>query len=162
MACGSQNAICTSETFNGGWHNQCFPRIPLPTTLLRIKNNWHRTEDESSLDFAMDQAIDQLENGVLMLSAIRFKMHVLFLTTTQVGHFFVATGMAVVARLDLPASSARWGGKRQMARLHFDFCTFVCIFLLSFIFNVCIFVIISFSLDCSRDCISNKFGLLAP
>jgi len=30
-----------------------------------------RTEDESSLDFAMDQAIDQLENGVLMLSAIR-------------------------------------------------------------------------------------------
>ena len=64
----------------------------------------------------MDQAIDQLENGVLMLSAIRFKMHVLFLTTTQVGHFFVATGMAVVVRLDLPASSARWGGKRQMAR----------------------------------------------
>ena len=54
----------------------------------------------------MDQAIDQLENGVLMLSAIRFKMHVLLLTTTQVGHFFVATGMAVVARLDLPASSA--------------------------------------------------------
>ena len=53
----------------------------------------------------MDQAIDQLENGVLMLSAIRFKMHVLFLTTTQVGHFFVAklfelialTGLAVVA-----------------------------------------------------------------
>ena len=110
----------------------------------------------------MDQAIDQLENGVLMLSAIRFKMHVLFLTTTPVGHFFVATGMGVVVRLDLPASSARWGGKRQMARLHFDFCTFVCIFLLSFIFNVCIFVIISFSLDCSRDCISNKFGLLAP
>ena len=72
----------------------------------------------------MDQAIDQLENGVLMLSAIRFKTQVL-LTTTQVGHFFVATGMAVVARLDLPASSARWGGKRQMARLHFDFCTFV-------------------------------------
>ena len=69
----------------------------------------------------MDQAIDQLENGVLMLSAIRFKMHVLFLTTTQVDHFFVATGMAVVARLDLPASSARWGGKRQMARLHCDF-----------------------------------------
>ena len=72
----------------------------------------------------MDQAIDQLENGVLMLSAIRFKMHVLLFTRTQVGHFFVATGMAVVARLDLPASSARWGGKRQMARLHCDFCNF--------------------------------------
>ena len=30
-----------------------------------------RVEDEGSLDFALDQAIDQLENGVLMLSAIR-------------------------------------------------------------------------------------------
>ena len=63
-----------------------------------------RKEGRADTD-PLDMAINQLENGVLMLSAIRWARDIRWLIP------IMNPGTEAAARRDWPASSGRWGGR---------------------------------------------------